>query len=165
MVYEDFLKRIMSTSSGLSSIKKDDLDYVIANDAWFSKRVSYGHNKSLGKNYQSQKHNVELFMSNAFLNYLGVVIGDGTNVNCDMSNIFYYVMGDGFIPTYAIIEQAISYFRDLQSEMTRLHLKFSSSLPGTSAKAFYEAKRAAINDNGGARYNDSGLLEVGKNMG
>ena len=104
MAYEDFLNKIMSTSNGLSSIKKEDLDYVVANDSWFSKRVSYGHNKSLGKNYPSQKANVELFMSNAFLNYLGIVIGEGTVVNCDMSNIFYYVMGDGFIPTYVIID-------------------------------------------------------------
>lgn len=163
--YEDFLDQLLSTSSGLSSVKKEDLDYVIANDSWFSKRVSYGHNKSLGRNYNSQKANVELFMTNAFLNYLGIVIGDGTVVNHDMSNIFYYVMGDGFIPTYVIIEQAISYFRDMKAEMTRLHLKFSSSIPSTSAKAFYEAKRAAISSNSGIRYSDSGLLEVGQKMG
>ena len=53
----------------------------------------------------------------------------------------------------------------MKREMTRLHLKFSSTVPNISAKAFYEAKRAAIDSNSGLRYSDSGLLEVGKSMG
>ena len=52
-------------------------------------------------------------ISSLIINYLGVVLDKSIDViNPGASNIFYFILGEGFIPTYMIIDGVIKFMRD-----------------------------------------------------
>jgi hypothetical protein len=107
-------------------------------------------------------------LTSFFLNYLGIVIDSTTHlVNQKQSNIFYYILGEGFVPTYQIIEDLINYFIKAEQQMTGLRLKTEIGSFDKNATAFYDKKRDAVGTFStiGSWYKDSNLVSVGQEKG
>jgi hypothetical protein len=107
-------------------------------------------------------------LTSFFLNYLGIVIDSTTHlVNQKQSNIFYYILGEGFVPTYQIIDDLINYFLKAEKQMTGLRLKTEIGSFDRNASAFYEQKREAVGTFSkiGEWYKDNNLLSIGQEKG
>lgn len=166
--YVDLMKRIEGTSMGHFDI--DELSYIIANEAWFSKYGSInGSTVSLHQNI------LDAFFTDIMLNYLGLMIDKDLNIIPDISTLFYYIDNKAFVPTYKVIEGLIQRLTDWESEKKielSTHLNNSSISPKyTSAKEFYEEKRRSLkgksllSPNDPDAYTDPALLKIGTEQG
>ena len=162
------LDKLSSTSNVLGSYKREEVLYSLANELWFDMR------NSLNKGKKEDKHafNDQVLMdslASIVINYLGIVIDKGTVINAKQSNIFYFIFGEGLIPTYRIIDGMIMALQGQMDELSKIKFtREKTSVPGLqSATSFYEQKAASVaeglNSEGG--YSDPGLLGVGTSVG
>lgn len=165
--YTTLMEKIDNSSLGHFNI--DELSYIIANEAWFSKYDSIdGSTVSLHQNI------LDTFFSDIMLNYLGLMIDKNLDIIPDISTLFYYVDNKAFVPTYKVIDGLIQRLTDWSSEKKMelsTHLNKSSISPKyTSAEEFYETKRKSV---GGTllpathpnAYTNPSLLKVGMEQG
>ena len=165
--YTTLMEKIDNSSLGHFNI--DELSYIIANEAWFSKYDSIdGSTVSLHQNI------LDTFFSDIMLNYLGLMIDKNLDIIPDISTLFYYVDNKAFVPTYKVIDGLIQRLTDWSSEKKMelsTHLNKSSISPKyTSAEEFYEEKRQSV---GGTllpaahpnAYTNPSLLKVGMEQG
>lgn len=166
--YTTLMEKIDNTSMGHFDI--DELSYIIANEAWFSKYGSInGSTVSLHQNV------LDTFFADIMLNYLGLMIDKNLDVIPDISVLFYYIDNKAFVPTYKVIEGLIQRLTNWESEKKielSTHLNKSSISPKyTSAKEFYEEKRKSLKGKSllspkdPNAYTDPALLKVGTDQG
>lgn len=166
--YTTLMEKIDNTSMGHFDI--DELSYIIANEAWFSKYGSInGSTVSLHQNV------LDAFFADIMLNYLGLMIDKNLDVIPDISVLFYYIDNKAFVPTYKVIEGLIQRLTNWESEKKielSTHLNKTSISPKyTSAKEFYEEKRKSLEGKSllspkdPNAYTDPALLKVGTDQG
>jgi hypothetical protein len=137
---------------------------VLANQIWQSEAGSLRKGQSKGVRKTFSDVLLETQLTSFFLNYLGIVIDTTTHlVNQKQSNIFYYILGEGFVPTYQIIDDLINYFVKAEKQMTGLRLKTEIGSFNTNATAFYNEKRDAVGvfSTIGSWYKDDNLVSIG----
>lgn len=148
---------------------ENELSYIIANEAWFSKYGSIN-----GKEMNLHKNMLNTFFTDIILNYLGVMVDKNLEVIPDLSVLFYCIDNSAFIPTYKVIEnlasQLINWGGDEGTGISIYLDKTSIAPKYNSVSQFYEEKRKAvggsfISPKSSEAYTSPGLLKVGMDQG
>lgn len=167
----ELLQKLQSTSNVLDTFNPEEFGYVLANELWFDLRGSIVHNVNSSQKVEHLFNDKILMeqISSLIINYLGIVWDKSIKVvNPGASNIFYFILGEGFIPTYMIIDGVIKFMRDQEQEIINLkvtpkRIGIKSGLP--SKEAFWEEKKEAVGEFLGRSYSDSNLVGVGSRVG
>ena len=176
MLFTEFLDKLERSGNFSGSFDKDALGYTIANELWFDQKGSIDRGSMKGR---EGKTHTRLFgsdswlskqLSSAFVNFLGVVIGENGEVLTDLSNIFFLIDNIALVPTYQIIDDIINYYEKglmglnsitITPKRTGIHYAYGDPLE------FYKEKAEAVGKEGlgKATYTNPSLVGVGKRQG
>lgn len=165
------LKELMETFSSTGEMNSLSFDairfsYNLLNEVWFSQKGDYA---------SKETHNIDYSIINrdltaAYLNYLGVVLDNNLEVQTDVSNIFFFVNGEGLIPTYRIIDDLIRSFTTMEQQLSALQVRVNLDkiqYEYDDKESFHDAKMTALDGKKlkGDYYTDSALLSIGTSQG
>lgn len=158
----------LQNSGNKISFNRQEIEYTVANEFWFDMKGGINRGQSGTEKHAFNDQVLMSSLSSAVINYLGIVIDKKTVINPRHSNIFYFIFGDGLVPTYEIIDGMILALKGKRAELA--NIKFTrdkGSVPKLeSAESLYGRKSAAVGKlipNGG--YKDSELVGVGSSVG
>ena len=177
MLFTEFFDKLQKSGNIAGSIDLDYLSYIVANEIWFDAHGSI--DRGSNKGFREGNPHTRLFgsdswlsraMSGAFINFLGVVVSEGTVVT-DVSNVFFLIDNKALVPTYELINNVLKYWENGLKQITNIHVVANTkgvSYNPSSPEAFLAAKAKAVESEGGlgaAVYENAGLVGVGKAQG
>lgn len=175
------------TIIGQSSI--DTLAYYIANMTWFYNAGSYERTRKNENDFitttrtRGSGENAGLWgiqeainsiVSQGIQAFIGMTINKeaqgSTPLDLSATNIFYFLGSRTLFPVSEVLKAAIAQMEGLKGQLFSLRFVINTSGVNFSyknAKAFWEAKAAAVSPNSlyGSSYSDAGLLNVGRSQG
>ena len=181
MLFKDFFQKLQIESGGRANIAGEidlaELSYIVANEWWFDEKGSSnagGHQKG----WRENKTNTRIFgsdsflsraLSGAFVNFLGIVVDESGEVMTNLSNVFFLIDNKALVPTYELIDNVISYYKNGMKEMTNIEVtvaKTGTKPKWTSPELYLKAKADATNEGlSAATYEEEGLVHVGRTQG
>lgn len=133
MLFKDFFMKLMIESGGrvniAGEVDLDTLSYIVANEIWFDMHGSIDRGGGIG--WREGKVHTRLFdsdswlsraLSGAFINFLGVVINEGGEVIPSVSNVFFLIDNKALVPTYELIDNVITYYKEGKAQMTNIDI-------------------------------------------
>ena len=174
---DEFLGRMKDNISSAHHILEnlDEVIYGLANEAWFYAAGSI--NKNTGKIYKMQQINrqstIDYLISEALINYIGVMVDQQYRIQTDLSVIFYLIDNNYFLPTYEIINGMINNLREWRSLQRRQYTATgrvrTKGIGEAKATSLLKEKEEAVKgENGFQRngsYSNTALLDAGTKMG
>ena len=181
MLFKDFFEKLLIESGGRANIAGGidlaELSYIVANEWWFDEKGSSnagGHQKG----WRENKTNTRIFgsdsflsraLSGAFVNFLGIVVDESGEVIPNLSNVFFLINNKALVPTYELIDNVISYYKNGTKEMTNIEVTVARTgvKPEWISPELYLKAKADATDNGlsAATYEEEGLVRVGRTQG
>lgn len=128
----------------------EELDYIIANTAWFSRFNTVASKKKRGVNYTSDLAGVRDLINQILAEEIGYFSGiaslDEKNLGLGLNNTFFIIDNIILYPTYLMFDYIIRQLEQGEEQLNRLQVSLGKFTPNenmASSRAFHLAKENA----------------------